>query len=64
MLKKDEKQIEELKGAKASRKLAQEFIEKYEEELETSKVLPQKDHKEETIVEKKEERKGTVFCVN
>ena len=43
MLKKDEKQIEELKEAEGSKKIAKEFIERYQKGLEETKVEPQTD---------------------
>jgi hypothetical protein len=65
MLKKDEKQIEELKEAEASRSIAREFIEKYQKGLETVQVSPQEDKEKETTIKKEGgQKEASVFCVD
>ncbi len=59
MLKKDEKQIGELKEAEASKKIAQEFIERYQKGLEETKV-ERKTDKQEKDGPKSGERKASI----
>lgn len=59
MLKKDEKQIQELKEAEASKKIAQEFIERYQKGLEETKVGPKTD-KQKADEQKDDGRKAAV----
>lgn len=63
MLKKDEKQIKELKEAEASKKIAQEFIEKYQKGLETVHAFPHEDKEKESAIKKEDKQKeASVFC--
>jgi len=61
MLKKDEKQLQELKEAEASKKIAEEIFERYQKGLEDVKVEPKpKADKQEKNNTKNEDRKASV----